>query len=193
MVEEGSPIPVVAEGRAKSATTTYLSVPGQTGGYDATQALTKDRIYYFPFYVRTPITIDQVAITVSVAAGASEKCRIAIYEADKNWQPGAQKVASAEIAIDAAAVVTTTLTSTNLQEGRYLIAVNVEGNATFRGQGYAQCHMGLATTLSTTPFIQAAYVAAAYAALPDPGTDWDTIDKGATDMVQLISLRVSTP
>jgi len=193
MVEEGAPIPVVAPGRAKSATVTYLSIPGYDGiGSTDTVAYIKDRVYYAPLYVRTPITIDQVTIEVTTAAGAGEKARAGIYDADKDWQPGALKVASAEMAIDAVAVVNTSITSTTLQEGRYLAAFNIEGNATFRIARYGLV-IGLYTNITGNLGIKSMYVASAYGALADPGTAWDTVAAGPEGVYQPVYLRVTTP
>ena len=183
----------IPDGRGKMGATYYLSLPGITAYTDSSYPLTLNRINYTPYYVRTPITVDQVVIEVTVAAGAGEKCRIGIYEADINWQPGALVVASAEIAIDAVAVVTTAIAATILQEGRYLIAITCEGSITVRSMITTSPFVGFQPTLGGLPCLNAVYIAAAYAALPDPGTPWITISVSSTPHAHYVWLRVLTP
>lgn len=166
----------VPEGRASYNSTDALILPGIASGSGGTQALVKDRLHYIPIKPITPIVIDQITIEVTSAAAGSEKCRIAIYRADINWQPLAQIVATAEIAIDANAVVDTAIADTTLREARYLIGINVEGNVTLRTANIAVYPtMGYLTTLGATPRVGIVYVSAAYGALPDPGTAWGTV------------------
>lgn len=183
----------IPEGRGKYNTTQLLSIPGLSAPVSgATLTLTADRIYYYPIRVRTPITIDQITIEVTGAAGAGEKARGAIYEADVDWQPDARSVATAEIAIDANAVIDTAITETTLQEGRYLLAITCEGNITLRCEQYGPAWGMYIPTLGGSPSIAETYVAAAYAVLPDPGTAWDTV---ATQSYfkHPIWVRVKTP
>lgn len=184
----------IPDGRGYYNTTSLLKIPGVAHGIATTPfAIPANNIFYYPIYVRTPITVDQVNIEITTAAGAGEKCRIAIYAADKNWQPGALQVASAEIAIDAIAVVATALASTTLQEGRYLIALVLEGGASFRVARYATNLVGYRATLGADTHPKYLAVSFLYAALPDPGTAWDTILFGNDGLYQAVYLQVATP
>jgi len=184
----------VAQGRLKIGATIFLSVPGQSGYLDGFQAFTADKIYYVPIYVRTPITIDGVTLEVMAAAGAGEKCRMAIYAADTDWQPTGNKlVASAEIAIDAVAPVSTALADTTLPAGRYLLAMIAEGGVGLRSVIGSGTLMGYRTTVNTTPFIIGSSVAQAYGALPDPATVADTPIYGGTGVETYLFLEVLTP
>jgi len=183
----------IPEGRGRYNTTTLLSIPGTDSLSATTLEYVKDRIYYMPILVRTPITIDQFTIEVTTAAAAGEKCRIAIYAADTDWQPGARQVASAEIAIDANAVVDAAITETTLQEGRYLIAITLQGTATLRTMRYINLPFGFMPTFGGTPNPIQIYVAAPYAELPVSGTAWDTVVTSNININHPVLLRVKTP
>lgn len=184
----------IPDGRGLYNATKLLMLPGVSAGGGGTVAFVKDLIHYFAIKPTTPITIDQVTIEVTAAAGGGEKCRIAIYEADINWQPGDLVVASAEIAIDAIAVVDTAITETTLQEGRYLVALIVEGNVTLRKANVGTFPIiGYKTTLGTVPRVGCPIAAQAYGVLLDPGTAWDDITKSTTYQEEVVFFNVLTP
>lgn len=163
----------VVEGRGYYGTTSLIGVPGVRFASVGTLTATYNRIFYISFMVTTPITVNQVIIEVTTPAAAGKKCRIGIYAADKNWQPLARKVASAQIAIDTAAVVTTDVTATVLTPGRYLIAFTGEATAIFRSARGADKYIQLDPVFGASAIVTDIFVAATYAALPDPGTAWD--------------------
>lgn len=183
----------IPEGRGVGAGVTYLKIPGDYPTLGTTLALTDDNIWYFPIIVKTPITIDQVVVEITAAAGAGEQALFAIYHADINWQPLALVVASAAFAIDGAAVVSTALAATVLQEGRYLMALILEGDATFRAAWYCHPILGFVPTMGVGFFLQLVYVAQAYGALPDPGTVWNLRGTGANSLSRPCFLRVTVP
>lgn len=184
----------VANGRGRYNSTNFVVLPNIYSAIaTTTSALTASKLYYFPIIVRTPITIDGVVYEVTVAAGSGEKLYFAIYAADINWQPGARQVVSAELAIDAVAVVNGSLTETTLQEGRYLMAVNCEGNTTFRAARYAGTHVGYIATLGSSFFTAELKVAEAYAEPGATGTAWDTISGSAEPIKYPFWLKVKTP
>lgn len=181
----------IPEGRAKYNATERLMLPGTGCFHAVVHSFTLNRVYYSPIKVDTPITIDQVTIEVTTAGGGGTKCRTGVFSADINWQPDVEQVLSAEIAIDAIAVVDTAITETTLQEGRYLIAYTGEDTATLRTAYYGFTLLGFAPTLGTTPASQYIYVAKAYAALD--GTAWDTIVHGVGGFRYSVFLGVKTP
>ena len=183
----------IPEGRIIYGAITCLSIPGMPIYSNFTALVNSNRLYYFPMYVRTPITVDQVTYEVTGAAGAGEKLRFGIYEADINWQPGDLVVASAELAIDAIAVVDGALASTTLQEGRYLMCLTLEGGATFRMWRSPMRFIGATPNLGANTLPAIFRVGAAYAALNDPGTAYDTIDYGTTGFNMVPWLQVATP
>lgn len=169
---------VVAEGRGYYGATSLIGIPGVYPYAMATQALGADTIYYFPFLATTPITINQVIIEITTGAAAGKKCRIAIYDADINWQPVVRKIVSAEIAIDGVAVVTTNVTATILPAGRYLIALILQEAATFRVVIPAFNFLQIVPTFGAGGMVTLVSVAQAYGALPDPGTAWTGVSVG---------------
>lgn len=183
----------IADGRSRYNTTNLLVIPGTVSQMDSTTEILANTIQYYPIRVRTPITIDQVVFEVTTPAAAGEKARIAIYAADTDWQPGALQVASAEIACDAGAVVTTDIAETTLQEGRYLIAIICEGNTSFRTTRYVSFLGEYKATLGANPLPAAPRVSQAYGALPDPGTAWDTISWLSEPTKYPVFLNVKTP
>jgi len=194
MALEGKWPKVKADGRPYYGTTHHLIIPGIITDSSTTQALSLNRCHYYPIFVRTPITIDQVVLEVTTAAAAGKKGRFGIYKADKNWQPTSLVVASAEIALDATAVVTTTLTTTKLEEGRYLMVINCEDTATFRATRYSGMPFtGFIATLGANLFGFLFYAAQAYAALPAAGLAWDTVSASTEGPKYMTFLRVATP
>mgnify|MGYP001604259499 CR=1 FL=1 len=187
------PTPEVARGRGKYGATTALSIPGVGGTAQTSLAHAANIVFYFPIIAHTPITIGQVTIEVTTAATAGKKCRFAVYDADINWQPVARKVASAEIAIDAIAVVNTALTSTILQPGRYLEALTLQEAATLRCIYGTEALAGFNPDFSGTPLCYGLTIAKAYAALADPGTAWGVFEGSTSPFRYPCLLQITTP
>lgn len=170
----------VPRGRARHGGNNWLVHPGIMPISQAVYAPAANQIFYMPIIVHTPITIDAVVIEVTIAGAGGTRGRVAIYNADVNWQPTTLVVATAQIPVDGVAVVTTAIAATVLQEGRYLIAYTSDINATLRlVRGSTDC-WGVNPVLGVNLWTSLAYVAAAYAALPDPGTVWDTTSLATT-------------
>lgn len=183
----------IAEGRPFYAATYSLVIPGVSQIVTATETLTSGNIWYYPFLVKTPITIDQFRFEVTAAAGAGEVARLAIYHADANWQPLALVVASPDMAIDAIAVVTADIADTELQEGRYLIGARMEGNTDYRlVKCIAPFTAGL-WALTVNMILRNWFVAEAWGAFADPGTVWDSVSAGNLYRHYCFFFRILTP
>lgn len=185
----------VAEGRAKIGGTAQYTVPGVDFSGISTRALTASRIYYSPWLVVSPITIDQLAIEVTTAGAAGKIARLAIYNADTDWQPTSKVVDAGTVVVDPGAVpaVTTASVSLTLAPGRYLSALISDGTPTLRVWRGTGRPFGLLAALGTTSIITLAFVAGSGSTLPDPGTAWTGSVGGTTAMEHVILARVSTP
>jgi hypothetical protein len=186
---------LVADGRAKISGVAQYSIPGVDVTALATRTLTASRIYYSPWFVSTPITLDQLAIEVTTAGAAGKLARLAIYNADVDWQPTTKVVDAGTVVVDPGAVpaVTTASISITLIPGRYLSALISDGTPAlrvFRGSGRP---FGLLAALGTNAIMTQAFVAGSGSALPDPGTAWTGSVGGSTPMEHLIVARVSVP
>lgn len=182
----------VAAGRPIASSLTYHTVPGVNfTGAQGAGTQTANRVVYEPFLARTAITVDQVAILVSTAQ-ATGKARVAIYNADVNWQPTTLVVEAAELDVSTTGAKTATLNQA-LPAGRYVIAFNVNvaslvfttlnGTSEFAG-------------VRASDFQQAQfwYGTQIYGAMPGTGTAWTAIASGNTSgQVRTVLLRVSTP
>lgn len=153
-------------------------LPGVTVTTAAPLALTGDRTYYMPILVEAEFEATGIRASVSSAAAAASQARVGIYEADRDWQPTALVVEGA-IAVDALGEKTLAVEETLLPD-RYLLAINVNGSASFNMvRGNVR---GLLSNDVTAPQVSALYVAAVdLAALPDPGTPWSTLVTHATN------------
>ena len=186
---------VTAEGRAKSATVTYLSVPGVETSTVTAQGITADRLYYMPMCVTSTISLDQLVVEVTIAGAGGTVARLGIYNADTDWQPTSlveDSGLTATVPLDAAAVTEISIGQT-LTAGRYLLAYVGNGGPALRIVKGGSRYAGYLNTLGATPFVEQLYVAFAYAALPDPGTAWDTVVTAATPFRYWIFPRISSP
>ena len=138
-----TPLSEIPEGRPELAdgSLTSYTIPGVTllTGTAGTFAFAADKLNYYPILVATAIVLDAIIINVTtIALGTS---RVAIYNADADWQPTTLVVGSGVIDTNSAGVKTVAVTNT-LAAGRYLMATNsdsapvvrmYEGNAHFLG------------------------------------------------------------
>jgi len=181
-------------GRAKGAGVTYYMVPGISFVATTTPAFIQHRDIYAPFFVDTPLVIDQAAIDVTV--NQTGNARLGLYLADADWQPvGAPLLDSGDISTATTGVKTYTPgTPLYLPRGRYLSVVNTDAATPATVNGWRGA---IVTTVSTTAFGNCVFrlsVGRTYAAFPSPGTAWDTIAVAATvGIAHYVLYRVSTP
>lgn len=184
----------IAEGRAKVGGVAQYSIPGVQFRGVGTKTLTANRILYMPMQVVTPIVIDQLAIEVTTAGAAGKLARLAIYNADTDWQPTTRVVDAGTVAVDPGAppTVTTASISTTLAAGRYLLAIISDGTPVLRSfQGGSP--LGLLAALGASPIPFQIFIAGSGTTLPDPGTAWGTISGSGSNFDYVVLCRVSTP
>lgn len=183
------PVPL---GRAKQGSTTWLSVPGIDFASVGTITMIADRIYYGPWFVASPITIDRLVFEVSSPAAAGKLIRGALYRADVNWQPTDLLADTGNIAADATGVKTYDV-SLVLQPGRYLASVRSDGTPAVRSVRGGNVFMGLNPSLGATAAQGNHRCQVAFGAYADPGVAWTEGD--ATSGLPSIPLfcRISTP
>jgi len=180
-------------GRARNSDTTiYYSVPGvmfsSAGGAIAMAGGTD---YYAPFWVASPIVVDQLAAEVTVAGGTN--FRFGLYPADTDLQPAANAAPLADsgnLSSATTGVKTyTPATAIFLPRGRYLTVANSDAAISIRGYAMST---GIDTTAGDLK-VTRQRVTRAYAAFPTPGTRWDTISSAATAINHGVWCRVSVP
>ena len=183
---------VPPHGSTKNGSTTYYSTPGFWTTGAATSALVAGYCFYFPYWVATPITVDQLAIEQTGAAAAGKLMRFGLIAADKWWQPTGSALAdSGNIAADGANGVKTYTPGSpvTLPAGRYLGVIHSDGAPTLRawaGAGLGDSHP---TTLGAN--VNCFWrVSKALGAID--ATAWDTVSTVNAMYTQIV-LRVSEP
>lgn len=181
-----------AEGRAKpSGGTADYSIPGVDIVSVSTAGGNINLIRYFPIYVASSISVDQIACEVTTNV-ASQTCRLGLYQADTDWQPTTRLADSGALDCATTGIKTASLGLT-LAAGRYLMCINMSsGSLAFRVWRGGGRYTGLISTLGNT-LVQAMYKNLTYAAFTDPGTAWDTLATSTTPLDYYCVLRVSTP
>jgi hypothetical protein len=180
----------VAEGRAKVGGTPNYNIPGVDVVSVATKALVANRIYYAPVYVVSQITLDQLAIEVTGLAGSV--ARLAIYNADTDWQPTTRVLDAGTVATTSNAVVTASISQV-LTAGRYLFAIIADSAVTLRTWRGGSRYLGLVPALGASSTVAQLFVAGSGTTLPDPGTAWATASGGTLPLDNMVVCRVSTP
>lgn len=183
----------VARGRPEDAVNTSLLTPGIFATGVTTAVFNKDRIWYQPVVIHTPVTTDLLYFEITVAGAGGTKAKIALYHADTDWQPGALVADLGTIAIDVIAIVSLACAHT-LQEGRYVIACKPEDDVTFRivkGGWEASAYESI---LGATPIVSAFWVGDVYAnALQDPGLAWASMPTSNVGFQALAFIHVTVP
>lgn len=183
----------IAEGRAKRTAATYLTIPGIDPVGVSTTVLNANLVYYFPSYVVTTITIDQMLVEVTSAAAAGKVALLGIYNADTDWQPTSRVLSAGTVAIDALGVKTLSV-SESLAPGRYLFALTADAQASYRAITGGHRYLGMLPTIGGGPFKNSIRVTRTYdGTLPTTGVAWDTVSSSGTPFPNAVFCRVSTP
>lgn len=144
----------------------YSSI--NSGG--ANFALAADRLFGMLLVVARDITVDRIAIEVTVA-DAGKVARLGIYNDGSNLYPGTLVVDGGEISVAANGIITATI-SEALTKGYYWVAIVSDGTPTIRGYGTGEGVIPQLGPTSTnfSETVRAARAVRAYGALPDPFT-----------------------
>lgn len=106
-------------------------IPTSTAG---TAAISTNRVFFEPFIVTSPITIDRIAVEVTTASGAATVARLGIYNDSGLINPGSLVIDAGTVALDPGSVpaIQAATISQTLQPGRYLGVIVASGAATLR-------------------------------------------------------------
>jgi hypothetical protein len=189
---EATKATAVPEGRAVAGSTIQLIIPGVELSAVSSRGLTVNRIYYMPWFVSTPISIDQLVVEVTVASAAATVTRVALYNADTAWQPTSRVIDAGTVDSTTTGVKTISV-SLALPVGRYLAAVISDGVPTLRVARGGTRYVGINAAIGASALIQQLTATGSGNALPDPGTVWNTASGGTNPMDQMVFARVSTP
>jgi hypothetical protein len=182
----------VPAGRAKYSGGTYYIVPGIDLTAIAAVAMVAGNMYYGPWFVESPITIDQIACEITSAAAAGKLLRIGLYRANVDWQPTDLLIDSGNIAADSPGVKTYAV-SLVLPPGRYLGAMVSDGAPTIRWFRGGNKWMGIHPDMGATPFSQLHVYAHPFGAMKNPGGAWTGFSATAGQPSNGVVCRVLTP
>lgn len=102
----------------------------QDGGSRDTAVMGASTVAFAPLYVEDALTIDRLAIDVTVASTAGGKARLGIYNDDGTGYPNALLLDGGTVAADAAATPEATVGPYTLPRGLYWLAVRSDASAT---------------------------------------------------------------
>ena len=183
-----------ATGGTITITTTRYAygIPNGQMASQTTFSASANTVYYAPFEVTAPITVDAMAYSIGVAQTAGGgNVRMGIYAADSNLQPtGAPLFDSgdAPFTTSTTGAVLKQSTPATLQPGVYLTAFNTSAAIT-----QVRAPVGgiatLNTTLGASMFSHTLSVAQTQGAFPSPGTAWTARGTSGTGTVNLTVMR----
>jgi hypothetical protein len=166
-----------ATGGTITITTTRYAygIPNGQMASQTTLPATINTVYYAPFEVTAPLTLDAMAFNINTAPATGGNVRMGVYAADANLQPtGAPLFDSGDVAITTSTTGTVLKqgTAVTLQPGVYLTAFNTGTAVTLRVPmgGIAT----ITTTMGSSMFVGTMSVAQTQGAFPSPGTAWTT-------------------
>jgi hypothetical protein len=174
-------------------TTRYAyGIPNGQMASQTTFSAAANTVYYAPFEVTAPITVDAMAYSIGVAQTAGGgNVRMGIYAADSNLQPtGAPLFDSgdAPFTTSTTGAVLKQGTPATLQPGVYLTAFNTSAAIT-----QVRAPVGgiatLNTTLGASMFSHTLSATQTQGAFPSPGTAWATRGSSGTGTVNLTVMR----
>jgi len=153
-----------------------------TGGvsFQATKALTIDRLYGVPLILARAMTFDRLVIEVTVGGAGGTRARLGIYNNGPNLYPGSLLLDAGLVAVDAIAVVSLNIAQ-SLTKGIYWLAIISDGTPTVRAVNYVHNPIPVlgiyAASLDRTQ--TGWWKPDAFGALPDPfpaaaTLNWDT-------------------
>ncbi len=154
-------------------------------------ALYGPRAYMTPLIAVATTTIATAELRVTTASTASKTARIAIYNADSNWQPGDLVSDLGTVATDSTGRKTITGLSVALPAGYYLVRMHLQDTTTI------EAHYGESPWWSNHPLAQnhpAVYgivTTLAYAAAETPGTALDSFAYNSSGVYSFVTFTWS--
>lgn len=180
--------------------TDYYEHPGVVGWHgpnDAFTGFSASTLYYFPWLVETPITIDSLALEV-MGTGAG-LFRLGIARADRFWQPDKLILDAGTLSPGTSGAKFLSITPITLLPGRYLAMLNTDAAATYtlrsqRAHGPMGFNIREGGTGNLANHIRSMSVARAQSAFPDPPpVATFSLDSGDTWFDYCVLARVSSP
>lgn len=172
----------VFTGRAKSATTTYPTIPGVSVVTITPIARVIDTIYYEPMIMHTYGVLDELWCEVTTLA-ASGVARLGLVAADANWQPiGSPIVTSGELDTSSTGIKKATGLATPLSAGCYLrlARYGVAGPSMRVARGSVPGAPFITTLGASASVVQFTKAEAYAATFPSPVPQWDSHVAAAT-------------
>ena len=123
----------------------YLHPTTHSSLWTETAALVADRIVAFPIVVVRNITVDRIAIHVSVAGAAGKVARLGIYNNGTNLYPGTLLLDAGTVAVDSTGIKEITI-SQALTKGIYFIVGASDGTPTVYTHGPSWTPLGVSAT-----------------------------------------------
>jgi hypothetical protein len=154
-----------------------------------------DRLWYFPYTVDEPLTIDGLTVQVTTAVASSE-LRLGLYAADTAWQPtGAPIVDAGVVDCSTTGYKTASFSAVTLSRGRYVGVMIADDTQTLRRHyGSIAAAFGTASTITNT-FTWSLYVDSQSSVFtngfPDPPVAWDTAGVSTTPFELMLWLAVA--
>ena len=143
----------------------YYMLAYGMGSTASTFVMVVDRLYAVPFVAARAMTVDRIAMAVTVEGAGGTKARLGIYASGSDGQPAALVLDAGEVAVDGAGVKAITINQ-SLTKGLYWLACVSDGTPTVRSHYAIPTPYGIHA--GWTGVISTVYVAHTYGVLPDP-------------------------
>lgn len=133
------------------------------------RSITADRLYGVLLWLARDITVDRIAIDVTIAGAGGTKARLGIYNVGTNLYPGSLLLDAGTVAVDATGVKSITINQ-SLTKGLYFTALVSDGIPTIAGLWARWSPLGVYSVAFNGGQQVQWLKAQAYGALPDPFT-----------------------
>lgn len=160
--------------RPKTGTTVAYDIPGvRAVGYTETVDLNGNTIYYMPFVLPRPITVDKIGCEVSGFNDAGDLLRMGLTRINLDAQPVGAPIIDQQVDVSTTGVKEAAV-SVTVQPGIYAMVLHPSNLIRLKGIVVAN-QAGFSPALGNDRYINALTVSRTYAALPTPCTAWTTI------------------
>lgn len=161
---------------------------------DVPLALVANEILAIPFIVARALTVDRLAIHVTIAAAGGAIARLGIYEDGANLYPGDLVLDAGTVAVDGAAVVAATINQA-LTKGLYWLAIVSDNTPTVNCfyQSYPILGLVAATFgIENNQSVCWGQAAVGSGALADPFVGAAAIRTTATHVAPVVAYRIAS-